>query len=133
VHVRRPLDVEAMEDAARALVGTHDVAAFRAVGCAARTTVRTIEACGVRREGPLVHLEIVGNGFLRHMVRIVAGTLQPVGHGEAPRDALAVALRAGRRDAAGPTAPPHGLCLVEVRYDGPGVPSDDDDEPGFDQ
>lgn len=127
VHLRRRLDAGRMHEAVACLVGTHDVASFRAVGCGARTTVRTIQGASVRREGDLVHLEVEGHGFLRHMVRIIAGTLVPIGLGDQPVEAFAQALRACDRRAAGPTAPPHGLCLVEVRYDGPPVDEEDED------
>jgi tRNA pseudouridine38-40 synthase len=105
-----------MDEAARVLVGTHDFATFRAVGCAAATTIRTIESASVRRDGSLVLFEIVGHGFLRHMVRILAGTLATIGEGRRPPSALADALAARRRDAAAQTAPPHGLTLVSVTY-----------------
>lgn len=116
------LDDRRMHDAVQALVGTHDMASFRAVGCAARHTVRTLEAARVGRDGDLVWMELVGTGFLRHMVRIVAGTVTEVGLGRAPITRVEEARVAQRRDAAGRTAPAHGLTLIEVCYaDGPGL------------
>jgi tRNA pseudouridine38-40 synthase len=119
-HARHGLDVEAMAQAARALVGTHDFASFRAVGCASTHAVRTIEDARVYAEGDLIHLEVVGNGFLRHMIRIVAGTLAEVGRGRRSPAEFAAVIAARQREAAGPTAPAKGLTLVSVVYgDGP--------------
>ena len=99
-----------------------------------RTTVRrvtgaTIDAdaalpgwCAPRDDrGRLVCLEVSGNGFLRHMVRAVAGTLVQVGKGRMRREDVTRALTSGERSAAGPTAPPHGLHLWRVLY-GPAEP-----------
>jgi len=111
-HNRGRLDAEAMHEAVQALVGTHAFDSFRAVGCAARHTTRTLRSARVWRDGDLVHLELVGTGFLRHMVRIVAGTLREVGAGQAPVTHLAEVLAAGERQAAGQTAPAQGLLLI---------------------
>lgn len=118
--VRQALDVEAMASACAYFSGTHDFAAFRAAGCGARTTVRTFPAWQVSRVDDEVHLDAFGHGFMRHTVRIVAGTLTEVGRGA--RDSVWVgrALSSGRRADAGPTAPAHGLTLVSVSYD-PGL------------
>ncbi|MCB9675415.1 MAG: tRNA pseudouridine(38-40) synthase TruA [Alphaproteobacteria bacterium] len=121
-HLRDPLDVEAMDRAIQAVVGTHDFTSFRAVGCQAAHPVRTIEGASVTREGPVVRLRIRGNGFLRHMVRILAGTLTEVGQGRADADRMARALEGMDRSAAGRTAPPEGLALEWVDYgEGEGV------------
>lgn len=117
-HWRRgPLDDRAMDRAVQALVGDHHFDSFRAVGCAARHTWRTLEEARVSRAGSLVHLDLVGTGFLRHMVRIVAGTVAEVGAGKVGEDHLARVLAARDRRLAGRTAPPHGLTLVSVVYD----------------
>ncbi|MCB9680401.1 MAG: tRNA pseudouridine(38-40) synthase TruA [Alphaproteobacteria bacterium] len=116
LHVRTALDVDAMDRAARHLVGRHDFSAFRAVGCAAHHPVRTLEDAVVRADGDLVHLEVVGNGFLRHMVRIIAGTLHEVGDGRRDADDIVRLLASGDRSQAGRTAQAHGLTLVWVRY-----------------
>jgi tRNA pseudouridine38-40 synthase len=112
----RPLDLDAMRAAAEPLLGEHDFSAFRAAGCTARTTNRLISRIDITRDGDLVHLTVDGNAFLRHMVRILTGTLVEVA--EARRDPTTVAalLASGDRTQAGQTAPPHGLTLVEVRY-----------------
>lgn len=116
MHHAKRLDVERMASAACALVGRHDFTAFRATGCGAAHAVRLVEEATVSRVGDEVRLEVVGNGFLRHMVRIIAGTLTEVGADRLPTSALADAMAAGTRSAAGPTAPPHGLTLVSVEY-----------------
>lgn len=114
-----PLDVQAMDAAAQAFVGTHDFMALCSAGSeiAARgDTVRTITACGVRREGEYVTVTVTADGYLYNMVRILAGTLLEVGQGR--RTAADVApLLAGRdRAAAGPTLPAKGLFLQRVDY-----------------
>lgn len=118
-HVR-DLDAARMADGARHLVGRHDFSSFRSAGCAATHPVRTIEAIEVGVEGDLIVMDVRGQGFLRHMVRIIAGTLADVGRGRRPPAQIAEVLAARDRLAAGKTAPPQGLTLVEVRYgDGP--------------
>lgn len=118
--VRRPLDVEAMARAALHLEGRQDFASFRAQGCAANHTVRTLEAAVVRRADDELHLDFTGNGFLRHQVRIFTGTLVEVGLGRLGEDAIPGIITARDRSAAGPTAPARGLWLVGVELgDGP--------------
>jgi len=116
LYVSSPLDVEAMAEAARMVIGTHDFSAFRAGTCAARTPIRTVLDAAWRRDGYLWHFEITGNAFLQHMVRILVGTFLEVGRGKrAPADVAGILASRDRRRA-GKTAPPQGLCLVEVRY-----------------
>jgi tRNA pseudouridine38-40 synthase len=119
--IRRPLDVEAMRAAAHALLGRHDFSAFRAADCPARTTIREVRRLDIEvtRLGPdaeLVRLTIEATAFLKHMVRNIAGTLVEVGHGKRAQGSVPELLAAGDRTHAGPTAPPHGLCLDEVFY-----------------
>lgn len=115
-HQRHPLDHEAMDRAARLLEGRHDFSAFRAAGCSATHPVRTVECCRVERFGDEVHLVAEGTGFLRHMIRIVAGSLTEVGLGRRPPEWLAE-IRDGRdRERAGRTAPAHGLTLERIVY-----------------
>lgn len=116
-HVPLPLDAEAMHRAAQALVGTHDFQSFRSADCPARHGVRTMYRLEVRREGPAVVFEVLGNAFCRNMVRIFAGTLRDVGLGRIDPESLPERLRARDRTAAGMTAPAQGLVLVEVIYD----------------
>jgi tRNA pseudouridine38-40 synthase len=122
-HLRAPLDLEAMTLAAAAFVGRHDFRAFRTSGCDARTTVRDIFACDLRREGELLHIDVRGGGFLRHMVRLMVGTLVDIGRGKRPVGDVA-RLLGGELPMAGPTAPPQGLCLMEVYYEEMGEPEE---------
>jgi tRNA pseudouridine38-40 synthase len=117
------LSVAPMRAAAAMLVGEHDFAAFRAVGCAAKTTVRKISAIDVA-EAPddLLVIDVRGNAFLRNMVRILVGTLTEVGRGYRESSQVAEILESKDRTLAGMTAPAHGLELMEVRYDGVRVP-----------
>jgi tRNA pseudouridine38-40 synthase len=114
--VPQPLDGDALTAASRLLVGTHDFSACRAGTCGARSPVRTVQAATWRRAGEFWHFEITANGFLQHMVRILVGTLLEIGRGRRRPEAMAEILAAGERRLAGKTAPPHGLCLVEVHY-----------------
>jgi tRNA pseudouridine38-40 synthase len=112
------LSIPQMIEGARALVGEHDFSAFRAAGCAAKSPVRRIETIGVTRTDELVDVDIRGNAFLRNMVRIIVGTLVEVGTGKRAPTQVAEILASRDRLRAGITAPPQGLELVEVRYDG---------------
>lgn len=114
--IRRPLDVEAMQAAAPALLGTHDFSALRAADCPARTTVREIRRLEVVADGPRVDVVVEATAFLKHMVRNLVGTLVEVGHGRRAVDSLPALLLGRDRTRAGPTAPPHGLVLDEVFY-----------------
>lgn len=119
--VRRPLDLAAMQAAAALLVGTHDFAAFQATGSDVETSVRTLrraEVLGV--SGADVAIELEGRGFLRHMVRIVAGTLIEVGVGQRESGSLTDALAGRERALAGRTVPARALTLLRVDFDGPG-------------
>jgi len=115
-HVPWPLDVAAMRQAATLLVGTHDFASFQATGTTITETTRTLEQLSVTDVGGQLLIDATGDGFLRHMVRILAGTLMEVGTGHRSVDSMPAILAAERRDAAGKTAPPQGLTLMSVRY-----------------
>ena len=117
-HLRRELNVEVMRQAALALVGEHDFAAFRSSGCDAQTTVREIYGISIRRHGRTIHVDIVGSGFLRNMVRVIVGTLIEIGMAKRPITSIGALLQSGCRDHSGITAPPQGLCLLQVWYDG---------------
>lgn len=114
--IRQPLDAERMHEAARSLLGEHDFSSFRAVGCQAKSPVRTIHDVAVTRQGSEVILDIEANAFVYHMVRNVAGTLIPVGKGEKPVDWPGRVLAAADRTVAGPTAPAEGLYFVAPTY-----------------
>ncbi len=126
--VVEPLDHGLMAKAACGLVGEHDFAAFQATGSSVKTTVRRLWT--VRVDGPaadpgavdeglggdVTTVEVRGNGFLRHMVRIIVGTLTEVGRGHRGIEDVERALKTGDRSDAGQTAPPQGLFLVKVDY-----------------
>ena len=119
--IRRELDLAAMAGASLALVGTHDFASFQAAGSPGRDTVRTLARLDVEGDaGAEIHLLVEADGFLRQMVRILAGTLVEVGLGRRRSDAMASILAARDRRRAGATAPAHGLTLVRVSYQDPG-------------
>jgi tRNA pseudouridine38-40 synthase len=119
------LDPERMNEAARLLIGEHDFASFTRIAHDRESTLRTIYQCRVdasshsRRR---CQLEVVGNGFLYNMVRIIAGTLLEVGRGAIEPRRMPEILAARDRRAAGPTLPPNGLCLMWVRYPEPASP-----------
>ena len=116
-HVPRALDVDAMAAAAALLVGEHDFAAFRAADAeVVRSTVRRAFVSRIDREDEMLVYRIEATAFLKHMVRNIVGTLVEVGSGVRPANDLAAVLESRDRGRAGPTAPPHGLCLVAVRY-----------------
>jgi len=113
------LDVERMNDAARRLIGTHDIEGFSAAGHGRESTVRSIYDCRVFTD-PLypheVHMTIQGSGFLYNTVRIIAGTLLEVGRGRFEPTHIETILATADRQIAGPTLPPQGLCLEWVAY-----------------
>jgi tRNA pseudouridine38-40 synthase len=115
-HHRRPLDAAAMAIAARSLVGRHDFRSFETDWPSRLSSIRTVIRCDVVRVGETIRLEVEADGFLYNMVRAIAGTLVQVGRGAWPADRVAEVLAARDRRLAGPTAPPHGLFLVQVSY-----------------
>jgi len=116
--VRERLDVAAMSKAARALVGERDFAAFQSKPDG-KPSVRTITWAGIEADGPRIDILVSGSGFLYNMVRAIAGTLIAVGMGKRTPESVADLIASRDRSAAGPTAPPQGLCLVSVAYDAP--------------
>ena len=115
--IRGQLDVEAMRRAAAHFVGTHDFTSFCPANSEIEDKVRTLTLSEVTERGPEVHYRVVGNGFLRHMVRTLAGTLLLAGRGRLDADAVPQILAARDRRGAGPVAPARGLCLVRVLYE----------------
>ena len=116
-HSRVRLDAEAMNRAAALFVGEHDFEAFRAMGGTTKTSVRTMYAADVRRDGDLVWFTVTGSGFLYNMVRIMTGTLMSVGEGKMAAEEIPALLASRDRTRAGRTVPPQGLTLVRVEYD----------------
>ena len=104
-HLRRPLDVARMQEAAFHLVGEHDFAAFRGANCAAKTTVRRLFRVTVTRYGDFVVIDVQGSGFLKNMVRVIAGTLAEVGQGKINPETIPQLLSSCDRACSGVTAP----------------------------
>ncbi len=115
-HVKKPLDAEAMHEAAQVLVGHHDFTTFRDLGCQAKSPMKTLDVARVRREGDHVLLEFASRSFLHRQVRSMTGTLAEVGVGRWTRDDVKAALEARDRKACGPVAPAEGLYLTGVSY-----------------
>lgn len=122
-HVTARLDIDAMRAAAGVIAGTHDFSAFQSSGGAVATTTRTISASTISFQDDAVvpgarriAYDVTGDGFLRHMVRTIAGTLVDIGAGRWTPDMMSTILASCDRAAAGPTAPAHGLFLVGVEY-----------------
>jgi len=147
-HVTGDLDVERMASAARLVEGRHDFAAFQATGSETHTSEREVFSSRISKlsttedtedaeeqilgsihsdlrvlralcGGELIHYEITGDGFLRHMVRTIVGTLVEVGRGRRAVESISETIRSRDRGAAGMTAPPEGLFLVAVSYETP--------------
>ncbi|HEU0162648.1 MAG TPA: tRNA pseudouridine synthase A, partial [Rhizomicrobium sp.] len=115
-HVSPALDAEAMDAAARHLVGQHDFTTFRAAECQSASPVKTLDRLTVSRRADEIHIEASARSFLHHQIRSFAGTLKLVGEGKwQPRDVKA-ALEARDRTACGPVSPPDGLYLVRIDY-----------------
>jgi tRNA pseudouridine38-40 synthase len=115
-HWHEPLEVEPMRQAARLLVGRHDFKSFEGRGSAREDTVRELLRLDLVEAGKELHFEVEGDRFLYRMVRNIVGTLTEVGRGHRTAEWVAEVLAARNRVAAGPTAPPQGLFLVDVRY-----------------
>lgn len=113
----RGLDVEAMREAAGYLVGEHDFKSFCSIKAQVETTVRKIYALTVDKHGDVITIRVTGNGFLYNMVRIIAGTLIQVGSGERKPEDMPEILEALEREAAGPTAPAHGLTMIGIEFE----------------
>jgi len=115
-HVYPRLDADAMRRAGEALKGRHDFHSFETNWPNRTSSVRTIFALDVAREGDRVTIEVEADGFLYNMVRTITGTLALVGTGRRPESFPGEALAAEDRAEAGPTAPPQGLFLLRVHY-----------------
>jgi tRNA pseudouridine38-40 synthase len=116
LHVPDPLDVASMAAGAASLIGEHDFSAFRAADDSPPRPVRRVLEARFAPEANRLHFVITGNGFLKHMIRIIVGTLIEVGRGKLSPEDLEQILHSKDRQRAGRTAPPHGLCLMEVMY-----------------
>ena len=116
VWVHHALDEVLMQNAAEHLMGTHDFSSYRAIGCQAKSPVRTITRLQVSRVDDRVIIDITANAFLHHMVRNIAGVLMTIGRGEQPVEWSREVLAHQDRTKGGVTAPPQGLYLTGVGY-----------------
>ncbi len=111
------LDVDAMSDAARSLIGTHDFSTFRAALCQAKSPVKTLRALVIARRGPFVRFDFEADAFLHHMVRNIVGALVAVGTHKRPPQWLDELLLAADRTRSAATFAPDGLYLRGALYD----------------
>lgn len=116
-YIGSPLDVERMNAEAKSLIGEHDFSSFQGTGCHARTAIKTILESDVTVANSVVRYRVVGKGFLKHMVRNIAGSLVALSKGQAQLQSMEALLAARDRRKAGMTAPAHGLFLDWVRYE----------------
>lgn len=125
--VQQPLRLKSMIEAAQVLIGIHDFSSFRGAGGSSRNPVREVFSLGIERfkrldfmttsiKGEFIKIRIEANGFLRHMVRNIGGTLVEIGRGKIPADRIEEILKSHNRRLAGPTAPPNGLFLERIVY-----------------
>ena len=115
-HIRRELDIILMEKASHLLVGKLDFTSFCRKKSITPCSVRTVTSLSIERLSDEIILKITADGFLRHMVRNIVGTLVEVGRSERSPDNLTTLIQSKDRRLAGPTAPSHGLSLVKVDY-----------------
>lgn len=122
-HESKALDLNRMTEASRLFLGEHDWTAFSAADADAENRVRDITDLDItsrwddRAQAAMIDLRITATGFLRYMVRSIAGTLIEVGQGARETDTIQTAIVTGERKLAGKTAPAHGLTLLNVEYD----------------
>ena len=116
-HTPHHLELEPMQEAASRLVGRNDFAGFANTNHGRESTIRTIVGCRVHQDGPhRMRIDVSGDGFLYHMVRIIAGTLMEIGRGHRQPELIDQLLATPDRSLAGQTLPPEGLCLRWIEY-----------------
>lgn len=115
-HIPAELDADIMNSAAKLLEGTKDFRSFASAKDNRESTVRTIFRCEVTKENDWIYIDVEGDGFLYNMVRNIVGTLVEVGLGRLKSVKMTDILEAKDRTAAGPIAPPQGLCLMWIKY-----------------
>lgn len=120
--VFQPLNIEAMQQAARCLLGEHDFSSFRSSQCQAKSPVRTIHKLDITQQGLRIVVQLRANAFLHHMVRNIMGALVQVGQGRETLDYVAKVLEARDRTQGAPTFSPDGLYLTDVTYPGYSLP-----------
>ena len=114
--VFRPLDIDAMNEAAAVLIGQHDFTSFRASACQALSPVKTMMRIGISRRGAYWRFDFEADAFLHHMIRNIMGCLLYIGQGMQPPGWMAAVLQSRDRDAAAPTFSPDGLYFVGPVY-----------------
>jgi tRNA pseudouridine38-40 synthase len=112
-----PLDLAAMQDASRHLLGEHDFSAFRAAQCQARSPIKHLQRLDISRHGEMLVFDLSADAFLHHMVRNIVGCLVYVGKGKYPPSWLSELLTSRDRSLAAPTFAPDGLYLARIRYE----------------
>jgi len=115
-HRPAALDIAAMDVAAKILIGTHDFKSFAAASDKRKSSIRTIIQCRVTQQDKWVYIDIEADRFLYNMVRNIVGTLVEIGRGKWKPEKINEILEAKNRTAAGPIAPPQGLCLMWIKY-----------------
>lgn len=116
LHIYYNVDLEKMREAAKFFVGEHDFKSFCQVGAQVKSTVRTVYDVSIIEEGADLVIRVTGGGFLYNMVRIMSGTLLEVGKGKIEPGQISEIIQAKDREAAGPTAPAHGLTLIKYEF-----------------
>ena len=115
-HVKFPLDVSLMHEAAQILVGHHDFTTFRSTECQSKSALKTLDQLDVRYEGDNIYIDTSARSFLHHQVRSMVGSLSYVGRGKWSIDDLQASLDACDRRRLAYNAPPHGLYFMDVDY-----------------
>ena len=116
LHFRGDLDVRSMQEASRLLTGRHDFSGLTSSRSTVSSKVRTLSRSELSRRGLSLSYRVEGDGFLHYQIRNIVGTLLEVGTGKRQAADMQEILRSRDRKTAGPTAPAHGLCLMQVWY-----------------
>tara|TARA_B100001564_G_C20606351_1_gene655345 strand:+ start:591 stop:1331 length:741 start_codon:yes stop_codon:yes gene_type:complete len=112
-----PLNIDAMQEASKVLIGKHDFSSFRDSQCQAQSPIKTLDDIEInQRDGQLITIDVHAKSFLHHMVRNLVGTLKQIGYGYWRIEHMVQILEAKDRTKAGPTAPAHGLYFMKVDY-----------------
>lgn len=125
--VQQPLELRSMIEAAKMLIGRHNFSSFRGAGCSSKNPFREVFSLSIEKfeslnfmtvnmKGEFLKICIEANGFLRHMVRNIVGTLIEIGRGKLCAEKIKEILESHDRRLAGPTAPPNGLFLERITY-----------------
>jgi len=114
--IRYKLDIDAMQQAAKYLLGYHDFTSFRASECQSKSPMRTIDKIEIIKQGDTIEVHVSALSFLHHMVRNIVGSLLMVGNGTWPPEKMQEVLEAKDRKVAGPTAPSEGLYFLKIDY-----------------